>query len=81
MAQRELTAHTTLAEGLNRAPQIARVFVRHRMACVGCVMAPFETIADVAAVYHLPLECFLAELQQAARSIEQSPTNNHRRNL
>lgn len=35
-------SHLTVAEGLDRWPQIIPVFLRHRMACVGCAMAPFE---------------------------------------
>jgi hybrid cluster-associated redox disulfide protein len=68
MAQLCLTADTKLAELFRHAPQVALVFVRHRMACVGCVMAPFESIAAAAAVYHVPLDRFLQELQHAAQS-------------
>jgi hypothetical protein len=38
------------------------------MACVGCVMAPFESIAAAVAVYNVPLDRFLQELQHAAQS-------------
>jgi hybrid cluster-associated redox disulfide protein len=40
------------------------VFLRHRMACIGCPMAGFETLEGAAAVYGLELEPFLDELQQ-----------------
>lgn len=65
-----LTSNLTVAEVLARWPQAIRVFFRHRMACVGCTMAPFDTIADVAAIYRLPLHCFLSELQQAIQTGE-----------
>jgi hypothetical protein len=38
------------------------------MACIGCAIAPFETLAEVAAIYHLDLACFMIELQQAINS-------------
>jgi hybrid cluster-associated redox disulfide protein len=57
-------AERTVAELLARWPQLARVFVRHRMACVGCAIAPFESVAEVAAIYHLPVERFTDELQR-----------------
>jgi hybrid cluster-associated redox disulfide protein len=50
---------------LARWPQTIPVFIHHHMACVGCVMAPFETLAEVALVYRLDLDGFLQELQQA----------------
>ena len=55
---------------LERWPQTIPVFLRHRMACIGCAMAPFETLADVAAIYSLPLSRFLNELQQTIQPME-----------
>lgn len=65
-----LTSNLTVAEVLARWPQTAPVFLRHRMACVGCPMAPFETLTDVAAIYGLHLSHFLAELQRIIQSPE-----------
>ena len=56
MTQTLSLAHKTVADLLARWPQVARVFVRHRMACVGCAIAPFESVAEVAAIYHVPVE-------------------------
>ncbi|GIV68354.1 DUF1858 domain-containing protein [Caldilinea sp.] len=53
-----------VAEVMERWPQTIPVFVRRRMACVGCVMAPFETLAEVATIYNLNLPDLLAELRQ-----------------
>lgn len=55
----------TVAELLARWPQAIPVFLRRQMACVGCTMSPFETLADVTAVYGIPLPPFVNELQQA----------------
>ena len=60
----------TVAEVLDRWPQTIPVFFRHRMACVGCAMASFETLADVAAIYGLRLGQFLSELQQTIKPME-----------
>jgi hybrid cluster-associated redox disulfide protein len=60
----QLTADLTVAEVIDRWPETIPVFFRYRMACVGCLMAPFETLADVVVVYGLDLECFMNELQQ-----------------
>lgn len=63
MEQPQLTGSLTVAEVLVRWPQTISVFMHHRMACVGCAIAPFETLAEVATVYDLELHCFLAELE------------------
>ncbi len=60
----------TVAEILDRWPQTIPVFLRHRMACVGCVMAPFETLLDVATIYNVHLGQFLSELQTCMSSME-----------
>jgi hybrid cluster-associated redox disulfide protein len=64
MKQPQLEPGLTVAEVLARWPQTISVFMRHRMACVGCAIAPFETLAEVAAIYDLELSYFLSELEQ-----------------
>lgn len=73
MEHPELEVNLTVAEVLARWPQTIPVFIHHRMACVGCVMAPFETLTEVALVYHLDLDCFLRELQQATETKTDNP--------
>lgn len=67
-----LLTELTVAEVLKRRPETIPVFFRHRMACVGCAMAPFETLADVAAIYGVQLSRFLSELQQTIQPLEGS---------
>jgi hybrid cluster-associated redox disulfide protein len=55
-------ATTTVSAYLERCPEGARVFLAHRMACVGCSLAKFDTLADAARAYGLPLDAFLHEL-------------------
>ena len=62
MASSPLRAELTVAEVLTRWPQTVQVFLRHQMACVGCVMAPYDTLADVSAIYDVPLDRLLEEL-------------------
>jgi hybrid cluster-associated redox disulfide protein len=55
-------ADMTIAELLSRWPETAPVFHRYGMACVGCALESFCSVADAAQTYGLPLEQFLAEL-------------------
>jgi len=64
-AHAELAA-TPVAPFLSRHPGAASVFFAHRMACVGCSLSPFDTLADAAREYRLPLAEFLAELELAS---------------
>jgi hybrid cluster-associated redox disulfide protein len=58
----------SVASFLRETPAGARVFLAHRMACVGCSLAEFDTLADAAREYRLPLAAFLRELGRAARA-------------
>lgn len=43
-------------------PQTVPVFVKHHMACPGCVMAPFMTVREAAAEYGLPADKLARDL-------------------
>jgi hybrid cluster-associated redox disulfide protein len=62
MEQPTLSGDLTVAEVLARWPQTIHVFIRHRMACAGCPLTRFETLAEVAVIYGLNLDSFLNEL-------------------
>ena len=51
-------------------PGVMTVFVRYRMACPGCAMAPFMTLAEAAASYGLDPDRLLADLNAAMQSAE-----------
>ncbi|NJO82146.1 MAG: DUF1858 domain-containing protein [Blastochloris sp.] len=55
----------TVAELLANWPATIAVFLRRRMACVGCVMARFETLHEAAASYHIPTDELRAEIRAA----------------
>jgi hybrid cluster-associated redox disulfide protein len=59
-----LSADLTVDEVLDRWPETIPAFFRYRMACVGCPMAPFETLVEVADIYGLDVDCFLSELER-----------------
>jgi hybrid cluster-associated redox disulfide protein len=63
-------ADLTVAEVMARWPQTVPYFFRCRMACVGCPIAPFETLAEATAVYGLDLNRFLIELEWAIQQGE-----------
>ncbi len=56
----------TVDEALRRWPQLAGVFLRRRLACPGCAMAPFDTLRDVAQAYGLDVARLLDEVGRGA---------------
>lgn len=47
-------------------PATAGVFLRHRMLCFGCPIAPFHTVIDAVAEYRLDEDALREELRTAA---------------
>ena len=63
MSEQPPLSEMIIEDVLLQWPQTADVFQRYNMACVGCVMAPFYTVADAIAIYGLSPEPFLADLE------------------
>jgi hybrid cluster-associated redox disulfide protein len=57
-----VTATTTVAEALLRRPLAVRILVKHHMHCMGCSIAPFETVAEACEIYGVSLQDLLDEL-------------------
>jgi hybrid cluster-associated redox disulfide protein len=64
-------AELTLAKVMDRWPQTVPCFFRYRMACVGCPIARFETLAEAATIYGLDLNRFLIELERIIEHAEE----------
>jgi hypothetical protein len=62
--KKRLLKEMTIAEAIEQWPQIASLFLQHRLACLGCDMAGFCTFGDIRAHYaSVDLPALLAELQ------------------
>ena len=57
--------HATVNQALAANRNRARTFAAHGMACVGCAMAAFESIEEVARIYRVDPVLFAAELERA----------------
>ena len=77
MAQNKPAPEWTVEEAIARCPQASAVFTRLRMACVGCVMAPFETLAEAAAAYHLEPQALLEQFCESGREQHYFEANRH----
>ena len=62
----ELLPSTIIARLLARWPRTARVLVARRMACVGCDMNAFHTVAEAADIYGIAPRELVRDLRRAA---------------
>lgn len=58
-------AQMTVDEVLRRWPQTAQVFRSYALACLGCAIAPFCEISNVAKIYNISEETLIADLEAA----------------
>jgi hybrid cluster-associated redox disulfide protein len=65
MDKKQITPQIIMATLLSDFPGTAEVLIEHRMACVGCNMAAFETLEDAAHIYGIALNELLEALRQA----------------
>lgn len=60
----------TVQEVLSRHPSTRKAFQALRTQCVGCTLARFCTLKDVAEAYKIPPQLLLDELSSAAVETE-----------
>lgn len=53
---------------MERWPQTLPVFIRHKVLCLGCTIAPFHTISDACHEHDLDENRLLGELVAAINS-------------
>jgi len=70
--EQNITPEMSVQDIMNRWPKTIPVFIQYRTNCVGCNMAAFETLEDAANIYHLCLEHFVRDLENATQDTEQS---------
>lgn len=61
----KIHAGTPIKPLLTAYPQVSAVFLGHHMACVGCSMSDFDTLAEAAANYGLALDKLITEINAA----------------
>jgi hybrid cluster-associated redox disulfide protein len=68
-----LTPSLPIATLLERWPPAAQVLIARRMACVGCDMNRFDSIADAAAAYGLSETELMRDLRRAIEGVPADP--------
>ena len=73
MADTPFSSDLIVADVLRHWPAMIRVFLDRRMACAGCAMAPFVTLAEAARSYGFDPAPFAEELRRAADGAAAGP--------
>jgi hybrid cluster-associated redox disulfide protein len=63
---------------LRTYPKAAEVFIAHTMACVGCLLGSFHTLAQAADIYGLDIDQFMNELRNKnarQQALQSGPEN------
>jgi hybrid cluster-associated redox disulfide protein len=63
----QFSANTLIADALAHGPEVAAVFIRYRMHCIGCVFARFESLRIAAINHQVDIEELAAGLNEAVR--------------
>ena len=77
MSQLEITPDSIVEEIMRLRPQTVRVFLRHKMACVGCSVGPFHTLADASAEHGIDLDQLIREIEHAASASVEERAREH----
>lgn len=56
------TIHISMADLIAAWPAARKILARRGMACVGCIMARFETLSEAAVAYDFDPQEFLREI-------------------
>jgi hybrid cluster-associated redox disulfide protein len=57
----------TVADVLEFWPETVPVFQKLKTDCVGCPMAPFDTLSDVSKIYEIDMEQLMDVLNESIR--------------
>lgn len=70
----------TISEIMKRWPATMRLLIDRRLLCVGCPIAPFHTLADIAFEYGVDCESLVAAVEEIAEAdgATSAPASAHR---
>lgn len=63
-----ISAEDTVFDIMRKWPHTIPVFMEHKMDCVGCSMAAFESLTDALAIYRIQVAPFIRELEAAVQN-------------
>lgn len=68
----QFSANTNIADALAHGPDIAEVFMRYRMYCIGCTFTRFESLRTAAVNHQVDVDEFVKALNNAVDKAAES---------
>ncbi len=66
------TKDNTIGEIIESNPEMAKVFMKFGMHCMGCAVASGETVAEAAQVHNIDIDELITALNDAAEDGEEN---------
>ena len=66
MEPQQISQYWTVSEILKKYPETRQVFIERKTLCLGCYLARFCNLKEVAQDYSLEIETLVHEIQKAA---------------
>ncbi len=67
MEKEKITEDMTIREVIDKYPEVAMVFMRYNIGCIGCIAASFEKVKDIATVHQIDLKKLIKDLNAAVQ--------------
>ena len=67
VADEVITEDMNIREVIEKHPEVASLFAKYNMGCIGCIAASYEKIKDIAAVHGTDVKAFVRELNEAVK--------------
>ncbi|MBI2626353.1 MAG: DUF1858 domain-containing protein [Candidatus Nealsonbacteria bacterium] len=65
--EKNITKEMAISEVVKKHPKTAFVFMDYGLHCIGCPMAPSETIEEAVKLHRIDLDGLLKDLNKAAK--------------
>ncbi len=58
-----LLSNLTVKELFDKHPKVIDIFIELNLACIGCPIDKFHTLADIANIYELEIDILISKIQ------------------
>ncbi|UCH71664.1 MAG: DUF1858 domain-containing protein [Thermoplasmatales archaeon] len=68
MTNDEITENMNIREVIEKYPEVATVFLKYNIGCIGCIASSFEKLSDIASAHKIDIKIFVKELNEAIQN-------------
>jgi hybrid cluster-associated redox disulfide protein len=68
MSQDKISEEMSIKEVIDTYPETAMVFMKYNIGCIGCLLASFEKVKDIAVVHGIDIKALVKDLNLAVQN-------------